>query len=87
MDALTQTLATLEEMGIALPTRAYWIGAVIFSIIGYAGYRYGKKASLRTTKWIGIALMLYPYVVWETWLMYAVGAALCIGLYFSSRSG
>jgi hypothetical protein len=85
MDALTQTLAILEAMGITLPTRAYWIGALVFSIIGYAGYRYGKKASLPTTKWIGIALMLYPYVVWETWLMYTVGAALSIGLYLSSR--
>ncbi len=87
MDPLTQALAILEELGITLPSRAYWIGALVFSIIGYGGYRYGKKASLRTTKWIGIALMLYPYVVWETWLMYTVGAALCIGLYLSSRPG
>ena len=86
MDALTDTLTTLEMMGITLPTRAYLIGAVLFSIIGYAGYRYGKKNSLRTTKWIGIALMLYPYVIWETWLMYTVGAGLCVGLYISSVS-
>jgi hypothetical protein len=85
MDALTQTLAILESMGITLPTRAYWIGALLFSIVGYFGYRYGKKASLPTAKWIGIALMFYPYVVWETWMMYTVGVALCIGLYLSSR--
>jgi len=39
-------------MGITLPSRAYLIGAILFSIIGYAGYRYGKKNSLQTTKWI-----------------------------------
>ena len=87
MDALTDTLTTLESMGITLPSRAYLIGAIIFSIIGYAGYRYGKKTSLRTTKWIGIALMLYPYIISETWLLYTVGAGLCVGLYISSVSG
>ena len=87
MDALTDTLTTLESMGITLPSRAYLIGAIIFSIIGYAGYRHGKKTSLRTTKWIGIALMLYPYIISETWLLYTVGAGLCVGLYISSVSG
>jgi hypothetical protein len=31
---------------------------------------------------LGIALMLYPYVVSQTWLMYVVGVALCAGVYF-----
>jgi hypothetical protein len=32
-------------------------------------------------KWIGIALMLYPYAVSDTLLLYAVGGVLCAGLY------
>jgi hypothetical protein len=87
MDALTDALTTLESMGITLPSRAYLIGALLFSIVGYAGYRYGKKNSLRATKWIGVALMLYPYIVWDTWLLYAVGAGLCVGLYVSFLFG
>ena len=87
MDDLTDTLTTLELMGFTLPSRAYLIGAILFSIIGYAGYRYAKKTSLQTTKWIGIALMLYPYAISETWLMYIVGVGLCIGLYISTLSG
>jgi len=87
LDDLTDTLTTLELMGFTLPSRAYLIGAILFSIIGYAGYRYGKKTSLQTTKWIGIALMLYPYAISETWLMYIVGVGLCIGLYISTLSG
>ena len=78
-------LKTLESMGFTLPSPAYLVGALLFGIIGIAAYRYGKKASLDTAKWIGVALMLFPYVISATWLMYAVGTGLCIGLYFSRR--
>jgi hypothetical protein len=36
-------------------------------------------------KWIGIGLMLYPYAVSQTWLLYAIGAGLCAALYFFSK--
>jgi hypothetical protein len=49
-------LTTLASMAFALPSPAYLIGAILFGIIGYGAYRYGRKASLKTTKWIGIAL-------------------------------
>ena len=50
-------------------------------IIGYAAYRYGKKSSASFTMGIGVTLMLYSYVVSETWVMYAIGVGLCVGLY------
>lgn len=78
-------LKTLESLGISLPTPAYLIGVILFSIIGFAAYRYGKKAEIASVKWIGVALMLYPYAVSDTWLMYAVGIALCGGLYWFRR--
>ena len=74
-------LKTIESLGLTIPSMAYIAGAIIFSIIGYAGYRYGKKSGHSTPLWIGIALMVYPYVISETWLMYAVGTALCFALY------
>ena len=74
-------LKTLESLGFTMPSPAYIIGALFFSIIGYAGYRYGKKSEHSTPLWIGVALMLYPYAISETWLMYAVGCALCVALY------
>ena len=83
---MKDNLAALEALGITLPSPAYIIGVVLFGIVGYAAYRYGKKASIQTTKWIGIALMLYPYLVSATWLLYAVGTALCIGAYLSARA-
>lgn len=78
-------LKVLESMGFTLPSPVYLLGAIVFGIIGYAAYRYGKKTSLEITKWIGVALMFYPYLVTETWQLYSVGAGLCVGLYFSSR--
>jgi len=78
-------LAALDALGITLPSTAYIIGVVIFGIVGYVAYRYGRKMSLQTTKWIGIALMLYPYAISTTWLLYAVGAGLCIGAYVSAH--
>ena len=78
-------LKTLESMGLTLPSPAYLFGALLFGVIGFAAYRYGKKASLQMFKWIGVVLMLYPYAVSETWLLYLIGAALCAGLYLSHR--
>jgi len=82
MDGLT----TLEALGFTLPSPAYIFGTVLFGVIGYAAYRYGKKASVQPARWIGIALMLYPYAVSATWLLYLVGAGLCIGLYIAARA-
>jgi hypothetical protein len=79
-------LAVLDALGITLPSTAYIIGVLIFGIVGYVVYRYGKKMSLQATKWIGVALMLYPYAISTTWLLYTVGAALCIGAYVSARA-
>lgn len=78
-------LKALGAMGRALPSPAYLFG--VFSIIGFAANRYGRKQSNKSAKWIGVALMLYPYAISETWLLYAVGSGLCIGLYVLHRRG
>jgi hypothetical protein len=74
-------LNALAGLGLALPTPAYLIGAILFGLIGFAAYRYGKRQSRQKVKWIGVALMLYPYAISGTAMLYAVGAALCLGLY------
>ncbi len=56
-------------------------GSILFGAIGLAAFIYGKRMVLWKPMVIGIALMAYPYFVAETWLMYAVGCALCFGLY------
>ncbi len=75
-------LKAAEALGFALPTPAYLAGAVLFGFIGLAAWRYGKSTSRPYVRWIGLVLMLYPYLVPQTWLMYAIGAALCGCLYW-----
>lgn len=80
-------LKTIESLGFALPSPAYLFGIIFFSLVGFAAYRYGRKVSLAKPRWIGLALMLYPYAVSETWLLYAVGAGLCLALYVYRKGG
>lgn len=51
---------------------------LIFSSIGIGYFIYGRKQSNLVTKYCGIALMLYPYVVTNTLAMVAVGAGLML---------
>lgn len=71
-----------QSLGFALPTPAYLVGALLFGLIGFAAYRYGGKVGQSQTRWIGLALMLYPYAISATWLMYVIGLALCGALYW-----
>lgn len=78
----TDTLQQLQALGITLPTPAYIVGVILFGLIGYGAWRYGKKKSRKYVKWLGVALMLYPYVVPSTWMMYVVGLGLCGACYY-----
>jgi hypothetical protein len=78
----------LQSFGLPIPSPAYIAGLLLFGLIGLAAWRHGRKNKLPRPKWIGVALMLYPYVTPQTWLMYLVGAALCVWLLFSwNRAG
>jgi hypothetical protein len=74
-------LRALNSLGLSLPSPAYLFGAVAFGLIGLSAYRLGKRTQRPRTKWLGVALMLYPYAISLTWLLYVVGAALCVALY------
>ncbi len=78
-------LATAKSLGLSLPGPAYLFGALLFGLIGFAAWRYGRKTERQITKWLGVALMLYPYLVWQTGWLYAVGAALCVGIWLDHR--
>jgi hypothetical protein len=74
------SLDALQSFGIALPSPAYIFGTIVFGIAGIVAYRWGKRHERPRTRWIGLALMLYPYAVPQTWLLYLLGAALCAGI-------
>ena len=75
-------LETLGALGITLPSPAYIVGAIVFGIVGLAAFVQGKRAGRPRTRWLGLALMLYPYVVWQTWLLYLVGIGLSVAVWF-----
>ena len=79
------TLSALQTLGLTLPGPAYIFGAIVFGLIGFGAYRYGKRTGRQPTKWIGVALMLYPYAIEQTWLLYVVGAVLCAALFIDRR--
>lgn len=81
MDALD----SVRSAGITLPSPAYIFGAILFGIIGFAAYRYGKKIENQPVRWIGAVLMFFPYLVSQTWLLYGVGAGLCFAIYYYRR--
>lgn len=66
----------LESFGLALPTPAYILGAIAFGIIGWVAYRRGRNRSVSVLTWTGVALMLYPYAISQTWMLWLVGIAL-----------
>ena len=74
-------LAQLQSLGFEWPSPAYIFGAIVFGLIGLGAFRYGRKRAQPRKVWLGVALMLYPYAVSRTWLMYVVGVALCAGLF------
>ena len=71
-----ENIAALQALGLELPSLAYIFGAILFGLIGLAAFRRGRTGGNRSTLWLGVALMLYPYAVSRTWLLYAVGIAL-----------
>jgi len=75
-------LSALNSVGLSLPSPAYLFGAVVFGIVGMVAFQRGRRSGRPLTLWLGVALMVYPYAVSPTWLLYLLGAALCAGLWF-----
>lgn len=79
---MDQELAALQSLGFTLPSPAYIAGALVFGLIGLVAWRLGRRQERPLTKWLGVALMFYPYLVSNTAWMFVVGAALCAGLWY-----
>ncbi len=75
-------LEVLGELGFTWPSPAYIVGAILFGLVGLCAYYYGKRHERPATRWLGVALMLYPYIVPRTWALYAIGAALSAAAWF-----
>ena len=63
----------LQPLGLSLPSPAYLAGLIVFGIVGWIAWRRGRKTDRASLKWVGLATMLYPYVVPQTWLLWSIG--------------
>lgn len=75
----------LQALGLEMPSPAYIVGLLVFGVVGYVGWRHGRREKLPVPKWIGVALMLYPYAVSDTWVLWFAGAVLTAALVFRWR--
>jgi len=64
-----------------MPSPAVLFAGLTFGLIGIAAFTYGRKQGQWQQMVIGIALIGFPYFVSETWLLYAIGVALCAALF------
>jgi len=49
------------------------IGGLLFGSIGFVAFIYGKRMNLWKPMLCGIALMIYPYFIANTVIMYTIG--------------
>jgi hypothetical protein len=77
-----ESIHLARGMGLTLPTPAYIFGAILFGLAGLAAWRYGKVVGHPRIRWLGVALMFYPYAISRTWLLYLVGFALCCAIWW-----
>jgi hypothetical protein len=76
MSELQDLQALLQELGVEMPSTAFLLGSTFFSLLGLVAWVKGRRAKRRAVVWLGVALMLYPMVVWATAPMFVVGIVL-----------
>jgi hypothetical protein len=64
-----------------MPTPGSIFAAILFGAIGMGAFVWGKRTGRGLPMIIGAALMIYPYFISETWILFSVGAVLCWLLY------
>jgi hypothetical protein len=74
-------LASLGALGLEVPSPLYLLGSILFGIAGYVTFRRGRKTTRPELTWTGVALMVYPYAVSQTWQLWLLGAAMCGWVY------
>ena len=68
-----------------MPSAAALFGSLIFGVVGIAAFRYGKKSAMFMPMILGIVLMVFPYFVPQTWLLYTIGSVLTFAVWFFRR--
>ncbi len=82
---MPELTSNLQALGLEMPSMAYILGAIVFGLVGLWAYHRGKRSGKPTVRWLGLALMLYPYAVDATWLLYALGVGLTAAIIWYDR--
>lgn len=64
-----------------MPTPSAFFALLLFGLIGSAAFIYGKKAGKVSPLLLGSALVIYPFFVSQTWLLYGLGFVLTGALF------
>jgi hypothetical protein len=75
--------ADLHSLGIDLPSPLYLLGLIVFGLVGYVAFRRGRKTSQAPLTWVGVATILYPYAVPQTWLRWLIGVGATAWIWFN----
>jgi len=65
-----------------MPSPAALFALILFGLIGTVALMYGKRMQEWKPMVIGAVMVIYPYFVSQTWLIYVIGCMLCVALYF-----
>ena len=58
------------------------LAGLVFGTIGWGAFVYGRRLELWQPRAIGLALMLYPYVISNRILLWGTGVGLLVLLWF-----
>jgi hypothetical protein len=61
------------------------LAGFMFGTIGWGAFMYGKRLDLWQPRAIGLALMVYPYLISNSWLLWGTGVGLLVLLGFYHR--
>ncbi len=64
-----------------MPSPGNLFASLAFGIVGMGAFMYGKKSAGIRAMGLGVALMIFPYFIDRTWLLYTVGFALTGALF------
>ena len=69
-------------LGLVPHQTAFIAGIAVFLVLGLLAFRRGKQTKRIEFTLIGLALMVFPFAVSQTWLLWAIGAGLAALLLF-----
>jgi len=64
-----------------MPTPGALFASILFGLIGAVAFGFGKRNASWRPMLIGLALIVFPYFVSQTWLVYVLGGALSAALF------